>query len=186
MTTTTLIGPLTPEEWTSFALGDDERNPLPPCCSEISEVREAIFDTLAVGGNPLLAWHGIASVWEIVEGHSPVGEHPTLRKLHDAYVAGHERPSRQESFARLRARTLADTQPYLDLIGETFDVTGREGRVQALNRVGGLWVSYILDPADRVPAVRRLAELVGLDVDTVALVLDVQRAGHYLPYEPSH
>lgn len=186
-----LLGPLTADEWVSLARGDEDQNsPLPVCCAEISEVRDAIFETLRAGADPDLFWRSIASVWDIVEAHPPLAEHPTMRKLYAAYVQGRVRPNRNESFAYLFAQTADQVGAYLDLVGvdkdgnsSGLDVSTREGQVRALASVGGRHVAYILDPGERDRAVALLAARIHLPESTVELVVDVLRDRVHLPYQ---
>jgi hypothetical protein len=184
------VGPLTGDEWASFALADDDRNPMPACCGNLSDVRDAIFDTLRAGGDPDLCWPRLASVWHLVEGHDggdpdgPSG-HPTMRKLYDAYVAGRKRPDRDEGYAHLLARKAVDVQPYVDAVPEVWDVTTREGRLRALARIGDT-AGYILKPEERYLVAAHLARKIGvLEVD-VCLVIDVLRLVNRLPYDTTH
>lgn len=184
-----LFGPLTADEWVSFAEGDDG-SVMPVCCPDIAEVRDAIFETLIAGADPAVFWRSIASVWDIVEAHPPLAEHPTMKKLYATYVKDHKRPNRNESFAYLFAQTPAQVHAYLDLVGvdkdgksDGLDVSTREGQVTALVSVGGRHVAYILDPDQRARAVAVLASRTGLDRATVALVVDVLRESRHLPYQ---
>lgn len=184
-----MIGPLTAEEWVSFALpGDDERNPLPSGCGDVSEVRDAVFAALRMGGDPIICWRSIAAVWDIVEGHLVDGiEHPdvpaALRKLYNAYVAGRIRPDRSEGYAHLFERKAHEIQQFVDAAPDAWDLDTREGRMRALTRLGGAFVGFVLHPTERYAMVKKLAEVVGFEPQEVCFAVDVLRLHQDLPYE---
>jgi hypothetical protein len=70
---TTLIGPLTAEEWCEFRLRDD--NDLLQCCGVTSDFRDEVFHLLRMGGND--KWQAIGgfrgAYWSLVEHGLPDG-----------------------------------------------------------------------------------------------------------------
>lgn len=188
-----MLGPLTAEEWGSlFALTDD-RNPLPICCANLSEVRDALADVLRMGGAPETGWLRIAPVWDYVDeclGRSYVLGNPVLSKIYDAYVADREIPEKDgEAYERFRAMTLEQVKMYLDTVDAPdtlFDLTTRPGRIHALNRMAGAFIAFIVDDDERQEAAFRLAEKVGLDPGLACFAVDLSRQDHGLPHRPTH
>lgn len=186
------VGPLTASEWVSFALlddGDDDRNPLPVCCANISEVRDAIFDVLRAGAGPS-SWRRLASVWQYIEddlGADPNNWSLPLRKLHQTFLAGRDWRSvpAHDGFAHLFARSTDEVREFLDMAPEGWDLGTFEGRQRALARLGGRFVGYVLDPDERWEMVRRLATTLGMDASEVAAVVDVLRLDKGLPFQPT-
>jgi hypothetical protein len=199
MTTTTparpdepTIGPLTATEWLSFFLLDDDNNPLPPCCAAISEVRDAIFDVLRSGPDAPYAWLGLVPVWHIVESHlDPPVTDPrapaALRKLHRAYIFGHEdaHVNTKEAKARMFQQDPEQVRTFIAAIPGAWNLDTAEGRIGAAARVGGDFVAYVYDPAERSQLARELATAVAMTYEDVALLVDAARCGHHLPWQPA-
>lgn len=187
------LGPLTANEWgTLFLLGDDERNPLPVCCGNISMIRDAFADVLRVGGDPQLGWLRIAPIWEDIYycyDREEVMANPVLRKLYDAYVAGREIPEKDgEAYERFRATTLEHVRMLLDTVDgpdSLFQLDTRAGRMHALVRMAGTFVAYLVDDNERQEAALILAEKIGMDGDAVCFAVDVLRQRNDLPHRPT-
>jgi hypothetical protein len=187
------IGPLTGDEWASLALGDDLRNPLPPCCPNLSEARDALFAVMRAGGDPDLYWRSVAEVWPDVESHlgaDDVAADPILSKLHAAYVAGRPAVKRDgESLARILARDPAHVKVFLEVLtgpDAPWDLETRQGQIEAAAHVGGKFVGYVLDPNERFTFAGELAVILGWDDAELCVLIDVLRARENLPYEPTH
>lgn len=188
-----LIGPLTGDEWASLALGDDDRNPLPPCCGNLSDARDALFRVMRAGGDPAIYWRTVAEVWPDIESHVGTGEiaaSPVLAKLHAAYVAGRAPVERsREAMARILARDPKHVRMFLDTLhaGESpWGLTTREGQVGAVARIGGAFIATVLDPDERNAFAGELAGLVGWDAVQMGVLIDVLRERQQLPYDPTH
>jgi hypothetical protein len=191
-----MIGPLTPTEWMLFAVLDDEdpRNPLPACCADVSEVRDAIFDVLRAGGSPDVGWMHLTSVWHIVESHLglPITDERVpapLRKLYETYVAPHadkigERGYQAEGLARVSAIDPDRVRTLFASISEVWDVEQAEDRVRAVARLGGGFVAYVYDRDERTKLAHELASAVGMPYESVALIVDAARCTHRLPWQP--
>lgn len=187
------IGPLTASEWMTFFLinDGDERNPLPVCCSNLSEVRTAILAVLRNGGDPQVCGQYLAQVWPVVEEHfGPTSEGgepmpPILVKLYDAYVAG--RPAiddREQAMARIMAQPPGLVRQFLVEVPKTWDLDTAEGRIRAVARLGGGFVAFVLDRDERVALVHELAKVVGMPCEDVALIVEAFRADNGLPWDP--
>jgi hypothetical protein len=82
----TRIGPLTAEEWCSLRLGVDD-DPF-QCCGDTSDLRDAAFHALRMGGEE---WNGTEfhRAWiRVGESHPDHGlvTHPAVAKLYDFYI----------------------------------------------------------------------------------------------------
>ncbi len=190
-----MIGPLTANQWALLFTDDDPRNPLPPCCPDLAEVRDALADVFRAGGDPQLCGWQVATVWPIVTAHlddEQISADPILSRLRTAYVAGREHYSddREGALARMTARTLDDVQKYIDLIGADhvggWDLGTPEGRMRALARIGGGFVCFIDDDDQRREASRRLADKIGMDGELTCFAVDVLRLTNGLPYRKTH
>lgn len=188
-----MLGPLTAEEWGSLFLTDDDRNPLPICCGNLSEVRDALADVLRVGGDPVLGWLRIAPVWDYVAGcfdREYVLSNPTLTKIYKAYVEDREVPERDgEAYEQFRAMTAKTVTQFLDTVDAPdtlFDLDTRAGRHHALVRMAGAFVAFLVDDDQRQEAAYRLAQKLGMDSYLVCFTVDVLRQQHGLPYRPTH
>lgn len=191
------IGPLTPEEWASLFLvngddGQDERNPLPECCGNIAEIRNAFADVLRIGGAPDLGALRLVPVWEDIYyclDEQEVMANPVLRKLYDTYVAGRDPiPDDAAAYEQFRGRPLDQVKQYLDTVDHPdslFRLESREGRMHALTRMAGAFVAYVVDDNERQEAARILAEKLGMDLERVCLVVDVMRQDNRLPFRPT-
>jgi hypothetical protein len=87
-----LIGPLTPDEWCSLVLGAPD-DPF-QCCGETSDLRDAAFHALRMGGDES---HGLEfhAAWDRVTASHPdhtLAEHPIVAKLFRFYVEGRPSP----------------------------------------------------------------------------------------------
>lgn len=187
------IGPLTPEEWASLFLVNgeyqDERNPLPECCGNIAEIRNAFTDVLRIGGDPQLGALRLAPVWEDIYyclDRDEVLANPVLRKLHDAYVAGRAPiPDDAEAYEQFRAKPFDQVKTFLDTVDapdSLFRLDTREGRMHALTRMAGAFVAYVVDDDERQEAAFILAEKLGMSPERVCLVVDVMRQDNRLPF----
>jgi len=190
------IGPLTVEEWASFFYLDDhpmaDENPLPPCCGNISDARDAIADALRVGGDPDVCWISIAQAWPLVEGHLAVPIESedvplALRKIYKAYVEGRDisRYADAEGKARIMQQRTDLVRDILELIPENFNLDTVEGRMRAVARAGGAFVAYVYDQAERTALIRELATTVGMPYEDVAMMVDVLRLSNGLPWAPA-
>ena len=84
---TDLIGPLTAAEWCAFRQRDDDD--LLQCCGVTSDFRDAIFNTLRMGGDEYSARNWLRDAWEQMEAHGfPQGDDvtPLLAKLGAYYI----------------------------------------------------------------------------------------------------
>jgi hypothetical protein len=188
-----MLGPLTADEWASLFLpGDDDRNPLPPCCGNISEVRDALADVMRMGGDPELGWLRIAPVWDYVAGcfdREDVLGNPVLSKIYRAYVEDREVPERDgEAYEQFRALTFKYVTQLLDTVdapNTLFDLETAAGRQRALVRMAGVFLAFLVDDDQRQEAAIRLAEKVRMDPDYVCAVVDVMRQDRGLPYRPT-
>jgi hypothetical protein len=191
-----LIGPLTPTEWLSFFRLDDEisdTNPLPACCANVSEVRDAIFKVLRVGGDPAICWMYLTGVWHIVEQHLglPITDPQVpaaLRKLYETYVAPHAdavgNVDREEATARIMQQPADSLRTLMASIPEAWDVDTAEGRMRAVARLASGFLAYVYDQGERSQLARELAKAVGMAYEDVALVVDAMRCQHGLPWQP--
>src|ERR1044072_6365630 len=187
-----MIGPLTASEWASFALpGDDPRNPLPPCCANLSEARDAIFGVFLAGGDVERCWRSLAADWHYVEEHVGMRERQerpgpaALVKLYRTYVAGRERPHADDGFARLMARAAADVEPFLAEVPNAWDMDDPEQKMRAVARMASAYVMYVFDPDERHRMAGRLAYLVGMPAEKVCFLIDGLRLARGMPYEPT-
>lgn len=188
------IGPLTGDEWALFALGaDDERNPLPPCCANLSEARDTLFAVMRLGGDVESCWPMMVEVWPVIESHtgdeSARRDDPVLRKLYETYVKGREdRFAHDAAMARLMAKEPAQVDQFITLIEgpDGWPVDTRAGQMEAIAAVGGRQVALVLDPDDRFRCVQHLAEVLGGTVPELCTIIDVLRSFTGLPYEPTH
>lgn len=92
----TLIGPLTADEWCSLRAGADD-DPF-QCCGDTSDLRDAAFHALRMGGEE---WAGTLfhAAWIRVGNSHPdhaLATHPVVGKLYDAYVKGRSAPPTDE------------------------------------------------------------------------------------------
>lgn len=186
------IGPLTGNEWASFALpDDDERNPLPPCCGNLSEARDAIFMAFRVGGDPAVCWRTVAANWCYVEQHLGTFDKQEtpwpapLVKLYETYVQGRTRPDPDEGFAHLLARDPGTVLRLIDAAPEAWDLDSDEDKRRCLARLGGAFVGYVLDADHRWDLTQKLAAMLGKDAEQVADVIDVLRLSNNLPDDPT-
>lgn len=192
-----MIGPLTATEWASLCLLDDhprgEENPLPACCANISAFRDDLLAAMRAGGDPDICWRAIASGWDVVESHLgvPITDPQvpaTLRKIYHAYVAGRpvrDAADREQGFARMLAQNPDTVRVYLGEIHKAWDVDTGEGRIRAVQRIGGAFVAYVEDLSERTQLIRELAAVVGMEYEHVALVVDAMRCRNGLPWQPA-
>ncbi len=192
----TMVGPLTPDEWMSFFYLDDhplaDQNPLPQCCANISGLRDALHDALRVGGDPDICWRSITAAWgPAIDGHLQVpitdpSVPPALRKVYDAYVAGRPAPAglTEQGRARMMQQRPDMVRDLIESV-EDWDVDTVEGRVRVVARIGGRFLGYVLDPAERTTLIRELAAAVGMPYEDVAMMVDMLRVANGLPWEPA-
>lgn len=103
MSDPTLIGPLTAEEWCSLRAGADD-DPF-QCCGETSDLRDAAFHALRMGGEE---WAGTLfhAAWIRVGASHPdhaLVTHPVVGKMYDFYVKGKPVPPTDEEMAEFDA-----------------------------------------------------------------------------------
>lgn len=191
------IGPLTGDEWASLALGDDERNPLPPCCANLSEVRDTLFAVMRAGGDVEVCWPMMVEVWPAVEEH--LGEDaartdPVLSKLYKTYVEGRTAPEHRAggydvAMAQMMAKDPAQVDRYIDMIEAPesgWDIDTRRGQLDAIAVVGGRQVALVFDPDERFRCTKHLAEVLGGTATELSVIIDVLRAFTGLPYDPAN
>lgn len=187
------IGPLTAEEWASLFLpGDDDRNPLPPCCGNISDVRSALADVMRMGGDTRLGALRLVPVWDYVDqclGGEYVLAQPVMRKLYDTYICDQEIPERfDEAYEQFRALTAEQVSKYLHTVtgpGSLFDLDTPAGRMHALVRMAGAFVAFLVDDTERQEAAEILALEVGVTEEMACFAVDVLRQEHGLPHRPT-
>lgn len=183
MTDTTeqdLIGPLTAAEWAQFRLQDADDQVLPPCCGEVSDLRDAIFDLLRMGGDEMYGAH-LRSIWDIVDANG-LGDHPLFQKLHAYYVAGR---SAGPSDARMAEFLTADpglAEGLLKAAPEAWDLKDPVAVRTALGRLTGKMYATP-DKATRDGYMREIVRLTGFSDDQVRLVFDAFRGNVNLPIE---
>jgi len=193
------IGPLTGDEWASFALGaDDERNPLPPCCANLSEARDVLFDVMRVGGDVEVCWPMMVEVWPVIESHtgdeSARRDDPVLSKLYETYVKGREdlaqerRPQHDAAMARIMAKEPDQVHQFITMIEapDGWNIDTRQGQLDAIAAVGGRQVALVLDPDERFRCAQHLAEVLGANLPELCTMIDVLRMFTRLPYEPTN
>lgn len=173
-----LIGPLTAAEWATFRLGHDD-DPL-YCCAHTSDVRDAIFHVLRMGGE---AFDGAAlrAVWSIVDDHDGLADHPLMRKLYDFYIDGQPPAPTDADVAEF---LFAGRDPgFIDsLLTEAptmWNMADQAAARTALGRLTGfLYVTP--DAEQRAGYIRRVAALTGFTVADVDLVFDAFRGNDNL------
>lgn len=175
-----LIGPLTAAEWASLRLGSPD-DPL-YCCADTSDVRDAIFQTLRLGGGPDEDGP-LRAVWHIVDDHGTLGSDPRLAKLYAHYVAGKDELPSDEAVATLFATDPGFVDSLLDYLPQHFDLTDPALRVVALGKAAPK-VAHLLDAAERSAAVARLAGIVRQPPGLVARVVDAWRGNVGLSVHP--
>ncbi|MFI7608722.1 hypothetical protein ACIBTV_26740 [Micromonospora sp. NPDC049366] len=175
-----LIGPLTAAEWASLRLG----SPTDPlhCCADTSDVRDAIFHTLRMGGDPDQD-HPLRAVWHVVDDHGTLGADPRLAKLFAYYVSGKDELPSDEAVASLYASDPGFVDSLLEHLPQHLDLTSPAGRVVALGRVAPK-VAYLLDAGKRAAAVAQLAELAKQPPFLVARVVDAWRGNIGMSVDP--
>lgn len=176
-----LIGPLSAAEWCSLRLGADD-DPF-QCCAETSELRDAAFTTLRMGGEERDGIY-LHAVWhDVTNSHGDLTEHPVMRKLHDFYIAGKEPLPPESALAELFAVSRSYASDLIRAACEAFDLGSEAGKVLALSRLAPK-LGYVLDADERASAVAEMAAVLEMSNHKVACVVDVWRASVGLLPEP--
>lgn len=172
-----LIGPLTAAEWCSLRLGTDD-DPL-QCCADTSEVRDAAFHVLRMGGEQDQGT-ALRGVWRIVEEHGDLGQHPVVRKLFEYYVEGQPPVSSDAELAAFLAPNPDFAKMLIKSAPGAWDLTDPDERVRALGRLAGK-IYTVVDPAVRAEYIAEIARMLDMPVPHVRLVFDAFRGNSGLP-----
>lgn len=180
-----LIGPLTAQEWASFRVHssdqpEDADDPLPPCCGDIADLREAVFATLRIGADREDASYPLRDTWNIVQGHEGLLQLPVWQKLYAYYVEDRDPLPDSDAIARTMATNPELVSELIAAAHKIADIRDDDENTYVLGKLVR-FVAFIYDPHEREKAIITTADTLGRLPADVRLVTNATRAIHNLP-----